>query len=197
MIGYRTQFTPTLIISAMLVFHFGPLLADQHQATDRPENLQLCDACHGEDGQAVDPQWPNLAGQNAAYMAIQLTKYRDGVRQSDVMTPLLSQLSDSELEKLAAWYSQQPVAAAASGESELAARGQHLAGYCVTCHGLSGNTVNTDWPNLAGQQAAYLANRLRAFQSGESFNASMTPVIASFSDADIEALTAYYSQQDE
>lgn len=73
--------------------------------------VHLCVACHGEDGVGRDPSWPNLAGQKAAYLASQLAAFRDGTRRNDMMTPLVAELTDADIDALAAWYAAQPCAA--------------------------------------------------------------------------------------
>jgi len=73
--------------------------------------VHLCVACHGEDGIGRDPSWPNLAGQKPDYLARQIAAFRDGTRRNDMMVPLVAELSDADIEALAAWYAAQPCAA--------------------------------------------------------------------------------------
>ena len=35
---------------------------------------------------------------------------------------------------------------------------------CSACHGPNGNSVNPEWPRLAGQSAVYIAEQLRLFR---------------------------------
>jgi cytochrome c553 len=49
------------------------------------------------------------------------------------------------------------------------------------------------WPNLAGQQAGYLAKQLQAFRNGSRTDPMMNPMAKPLSDADINNLAAYYS----
>jgi cytochrome c553 len=63
-----------------------------------------CAACHGNDGIAVLPEAPNLAGQNAAYSAAQLRLYRSGERRHELMTVVSQELTDAQIADLAAWY---------------------------------------------------------------------------------------------
>jgi cytochrome c553 len=63
-----------------------------------------CAVCHGNDGIAVQPDSPNLAGQNAIYMVAQLRHFRSGERKSEQMNIVSSELSDAEIANLAAWY---------------------------------------------------------------------------------------------
>jgi len=64
----------------------------------------VCAACHGNDGIATLPEAPNLAGQNASYVAQQLRHYRDGTRVHELMTIVSRELTDTQIADLAAWY---------------------------------------------------------------------------------------------
>ena len=66
-----------------------------------------CVACHGEAGIATAPQWPNLAGQYTDYLEHALQAYRSGARQNAVMQGFAAQLSDEDIEDLAAYFSAQ------------------------------------------------------------------------------------------
>jgi cytochrome c553 len=48
--------------------------------------------------------WPNLAGQNAAYLEKQMKDYRDGRRQDPIMASMATALSDTDIADLAAYY---------------------------------------------------------------------------------------------
>lgn len=63
-----------------------------------------CAACHGNNGIAVQPDAPNLAGQNPGYVAAQLRAYRDGTRQHEQMSVVSRSLTDAQIADLAAWY---------------------------------------------------------------------------------------------
>jgi cytochrome c553 len=66
---------------------------------------------------------------------------------------------------------------------------------CSSCHGPNGNSVNPEWPRLAGQSAVYIAEQLRLFHSGVRDNAIMKPLAATLSDQDISDLAVYYEAQ--
>ncbi len=83
-------------------------------------------------------------------------------------------------------------AAVAKGD---AAAGRSKAGECAACHGLTGASINGEWPNLAGQKYAYLVEQLRAFRDGSRKNAVMTPVAQQLSIADVGDLAAYFSSR--
>lgn len=83
-----------------------------------------------------------------------------------------------------------------------AADGAAKAATCLACHGPSGNSVNAEWPSLAGQNAAYVERQLhllhdgkRVGKSGDPAAGMMPPMAAMLSDQDIEDVAAYYAMQ--
>jgi cytochrome c553 len=67
-----------------------------------------CVPCHGNDGVAEGPQWPNLAGQHASYLRHALGQYKSGARADLLMGPMTSALDDEVLAELAAFYAELP-----------------------------------------------------------------------------------------
>ncbi len=63
-----------------------------------------CVGCHGVDGISMIPLYPNLKGQKAAYTAKQLRAFRDKTRKDPVMSPMSANLTDQDIEDLAAYY---------------------------------------------------------------------------------------------
>jgi len=63
-----------------------------------------CAACHGQKGISNNPEWPNLAGQKEKYLRLQITAFRDGDRINALMQPMVSSLTDKDIENLAAYY---------------------------------------------------------------------------------------------
>ena len=66
-------------------------------------------------------------------------------------------------------------------------------GLCAGCHGETGKAVLPDYPNLTGQNQRYLANALRAYQTGERKNSAMRAMVGTLTDAEIEELASYYA----
>ena len=64
----------------------------------------VCSACHGVDGNSVNPLWPKLAGQHAAYLTKQMKAFRSGERKDPVMAPMAMPLSDADIEDISAFY---------------------------------------------------------------------------------------------
>ncbi len=74
--------------------------------------------------------------------------------------------------------------------------GERKSATCTACHGPGGNSVNPEWPVLAGQHASYTAKQIRNFMEGKTRNnALMAPMIANLSEQDIEDIAAYYASR--
>lgn len=75
----------------------------------------ICAACHGNDGIALAPDAPSLAGQNPLYTARQLQLYRQGAREHEQMTIVARDLTDAQIADLAAWYAAIEITATVPG----------------------------------------------------------------------------------
>jgi cytochrome c553 len=85
-----------------------------------------------------------------------------------------------------------PLGAAAKGNAEA---GATKAATCIACHGVNGNSVNPEWPSLAGQNAAYIAEQIRLFKANKRLNPNMNPQAQAIPDEDIDDIAAYYASQ--
>ncbi|HTV86000.1 MAG TPA: cytochrome c [Dyella sp.] len=85
----------------------APLLASGN-AENGKAKAAACIACHGADGNAVDPQYPRLAGQYYGYIKEALHEYKDGRRNNPIMKGFASTLSDQDIEDIAAYFSSMP-----------------------------------------------------------------------------------------
>jgi cytochrome c553 len=163
-------------------------------AQEMPAKAQACVACHGQNGVSGNPEWPNLAGQHEAYLAIQITSFRDGTRDNPVMAPFVADLTDADISALANYYASQPRVTAANGDPALVSSGENLSAYCKACHGMQGVPAANEWPIIAGQHAQYLQKQLAAYKSGARVNPHMQAAIAHLGEEQFKALAAYYSQ---
>ena len=64
----------TALFGANTVFAAGDVAAGKVKAA-------VCAACHGANGIAMMPGYPNLAGQNEAYLVSAMKAYRDNLSQ--------------------------------------------------------------------------------------------------------------------
>ena len=163
-------------------------------AEDAGAKTQACQACHGANGVSTNPQWPNLAGQNATYLATQIRAFRDGERANPAMAPFVASLSDADVEAIAEHYAAMEITVTANGDAALVATGENLRSYCIGCHGMHGRPATDAWPVLVGQHAPYLQSQLAAFKSGARVNSHMAAAISSMGEQEFAALAAYYSQ---
>ena len=68
------------------------------------QKAERCAVCHGFDGVAKVAEAPNLAGQNERYLVEQLGNFQAGVRQNEMMSIVIKDLSQADIEDLAAYY---------------------------------------------------------------------------------------------
>lgn len=64
---------------------------------------------------------------------------------------------------------------------------------CVPCHGIDGIAPDAEVPHLAGQNELYLLAQLRAFHDGRRAHEEMRYMTRRMTEAEIEALAAYYA----
>ncbi|HBR98326.1 MAG TPA: cytochrome c4 [Gammaproteobacteria bacterium] len=162
-----------------------------------------CAACHGADGNAMIPDYPNLAGQGEAYLVKQLMEFKSGERNNPIMAPMAAPLSEEDMEDLAAYYaSLAPKAGVASEENLNLGQDIFRGGItaakipaCTGCHGPNGvGNPAALYPALSGQNAAYIASALKEFRSGARANdpnSMMRSLALRLTDAEIDAVSNY------
>lgn len=175
----------------------------------------VCAACHGAQGVAIAPTFPNLAGQSATYLYVQLKEFHDGERNDPVMTAQAAALSDADMRDLASYYAS--LAPKPAGQADAASRGAqlYLAGDpaqgippCQGCHGANALGPQphpssappppwATWPRLRGQSSLYVAKQLGDFKSGARAGSSnakvMQGVAHTLGDDDMQALSTWLS----
>lgn len=77
-------------------------------AAAKKKATEVCQACHGLDGNSASPDFPKLGGQHPDYLAKALRDYKSGARKNPIMAGFAATLSDSDVENLAAYYAAQP-----------------------------------------------------------------------------------------
>ncbi|MEM7282959.1 MAG: c-type cytochrome [Pseudomonadota bacterium] len=193
------QFLSILVILACIGM---PTFAEGDPEAGKTKAV-VCAACHGADGNSVNPEWPNLAGQHETYAITQLKAFNEGTRNNPLMNAQAAILSDQDMKDLAAFYSAQSPSMG-SADPALARAGEQLyrggnkdtgVPACASCHGPSGRGNPTaGFPIISGQHARYTEMQLAAYSSGErrsDMNQMMRNVAAAMSDAEIKAVAAY------
>lgn len=171
----------------------------------------LCHGCHGEQGMAIAPNFPNLASQKPGYIVKQVEDFQQQHRYNDTMSPMAFTIASKEdLYNIAAYFSsQKPMKAMIPGSDEkLIKKGKVIfesgnpeSGLygCINCHGPKGrgkSATNQVFPIIGGQNKDYLIAQLQTFRSGERKNdpaGMMGDIAKRLSDAEIEAVSEYLS----
>ena len=97
-----------------------------------------------------------------AVIALCLAASAAAVHAQAPKTPPPPPPSSAELHEKLTQISQNPAAHAAAIQ-----RGQKSAAVCRHCHGVGGNSVMPDVPNLASQNSAYLLEQMNKFSVGQ------------------------------
>jgi len=71
---------------------------------------EVCQACHGMDGNSATPDYPKIGGQYPDYLAKALRDYKSGARKNPIMAGFAGALSKQDIENVAAYYASQPPA---------------------------------------------------------------------------------------
>lgn len=161
----------------------------------------VCASCHGADGNSPVAIYPKLAGQSASYIVKQLQEFKSGVRKDPVMAGMVAALSEQDMAELGAFFAAQKLNVTAQTGSD-AGQKLYFGGHvkrkitaCVACHGADGSGMNkAGFPNIAGQNEAYLKTQLLKFKNGErsnDYNTMMQNVASRLSTSDIEELAKF------
>jgi cytochrome c553 len=156
-----------------------------------------CMGCHGiPNYNNAYPTYrvPKLGGQSAGLIVAALKSYKIGDRPHKTMQAQAANLSDQDIEDIAAYLSH------AAHREGTAVQGENStldkAAPCAACHGANGaKPILPDAPVLAGQYANYLEQALHQYKGGKRKNPVMSGMAAGLSDADIKTLSAHFATQ--
>ena len=163
------------------------------------ERIQLCAACHGEDGNSTTAGTPSIAGQPKLFIENQLVLFREELRKSEQMLPVVKGMKDAEIVKLAEHFSKLQAKSMASGPADPKLMKQGVARAkdlrCGICH-LSDFAGQNQVPRLAGQREEYLASELFAYRDGKRSGGDtiMAAALYGVNDADLRALAHFLSR---
>ncbi len=185
--------------------------ADAVPATQRgAEKLAstACVTCHGTGGRSTSSPFPNLAAQSAPYLQAQLKAFRDQTRADPdaqaYMWGLASQLDDTMISALAAYYAAQRPARGQLGNTKLIAKGEMIfekgmpeegIPACNVCHGANAEGKGI-FPRLAGQHAPYLLKQILLIQNALRVAPVMHGLIKNLTRDEMLAVTTYLASID-
>jgi cytochrome c553 len=173
----------------------GQLPAQRSAGEAKPAKVDVCAACHGEDGNSTNPQYPILAQQTARYLYLQLKDFKEGWRKDPLMSPVAETLDSNDMLALADWFSRQkakPTGFKPDPAKVEAGRKVADAVLCSMCHG--GNFAGqNEIPREAGQHYAYVKKQLEDFKAKRRTNdaGNMTSVTSTLTDEQIDELAQF------
>ena len=167
-----------------------PLLAQSIE-----EKVQVCSGCHGENGKPVDKTIPNIWGQQAGYIYIQLRDFKRGDRKSEIMQPIASGFERNDMLAIAEYFSKKPWPDLGQPRApkDVAQRAQTASGSigCTGCH-LEQFQGDSTVPRLAGQGRDYLAQTMNNFRTrARGNNPGMSDLMIATAPDDLAALAQY------
>jgi cytochrome c553 len=174
----------------------------------------VCTACHGVNGNSTNPEWPSLAGQNAAYVREQLAMFKAKKRNNPVMQPIVDPLTEQDFADLAEFFSTQtPTGGEADPSYWKAGEALYRSGdaardipACAACHGPAGQgNPAAGYPALRAQHSVYTVKQLQDYLTKNRYrdaadantvyntrnSAMMTTIASHLTPEDIRNLASY------
>lgn len=181
----------------------GAVQADGDAAAGKLAS-QVCSSCHGPGGDSTSPTFPKLAGQQQAYLAIQIRAFKEARARNEpeaheYMLGMAALIDDATVDALARYFSRQRPPAGQPGDPVLIATGRQLyeqgapdrkVAACASCHGkdAAGNGI---FPRLAGQHAAYVIHQIKAIQAQLRDSPVMHGIVKDLTPNEVAAVAAY------
>lgn len=163
----------------------------------------VCGACHGANGNSVNPDWPSLAGLGAAYITTQLQNFKDGKRVNAIMTANAITLSTQDMEDLGAYFNSLHNTGLEADPTYWKAGEKIYRGgdttrnipACMACHGPNGaGNEPAKFPALRGQHSVYVIKQLHDYASGARTtgpNGIMQTIAGRLTDDEMRDLASY------
>jgi sulfide dehydrogenase cytochrome subunit len=171
--------------------------------------MQDCNGCHGDDGVSQWSDVPTIAGlaefvhvdalfiyQDEARPCAE-SEYRQGdtSRAAKTMCAIAADLSEDDIDELAAAYAELPyVKASQDFDAGKAAAGQALHDkHCDKCHSEAGTNAEDEAGMLGGQQMGYLRDTFAQYaDESREQPGKMKEKLGMLSADDVESLVHYY-----
>ena len=174
--------------------------------------MDQCNDCHGDQGVSQWSDVPTIAGLAEFVHADALYIYRDeerpctdsAYRQGDTsraetnMCAVAAELSDDQIDALAAAYAELPfVSAKQDFDAAKAAAGKAVHDQsCDRCHSKAGMDPEDEAGMLGGQQMGYLRNTFKEYAAESRYQPEkMKVAMDTLSADDVEALLHFYASQ--
>ena len=194
------------LVSTLILAGFASFSHAQGNAAAGESKAAVCGACHGADGNSMVGANPKLAGQNARYLIKQMQDIKGGARTVALMTGILNNSSDQDIQDIAAYFeSQEKTLQGANPDLIEVGESIYRSGIaslniaaCTACHSPTGQgNSQAGFPALGGQHSEYIAAQLKAFRSGDRSNdgqsSPMRILAERLTDKEIDALASNIS----
>src|SRR6266480_7281752 len=99
----NSSISGVLALMAVLNIRVTPLHAQSIE-----EKAEACAGCHGANGKPIDKTIPNIWGQQAGYIYIELRDFKRGDRKNDIMQPIASSMEREDMLAIAEYFSKKP-----------------------------------------------------------------------------------------
>jgi len=152
-----------------------------------------CAGCHGEGGITKTGGAPNLVGEDPKFLVAAMKGYKSSQRKNEMMKTLLADVTEPAMENIALYYALQKPAKAQTPSPGDRAAGKAAAADCGGCHGDKGVSGNPATPSLAGQDAEYFVEALKAYKKGTRSDGTMKTLTAAMDEKTMKNLAAYYA----
>lgn len=170
---------------------FAVATAPATAADDIAAKVQVCSACHGQNGNSANASTPIIWGQQGNYLYKELHDYHSGDRQNPIMLPIAKGFGLEELRKVADYFAAKswparpaPIAVASPPVG---------VDMCRACHGQNFEG-GAPAPRLAGLSYEYLVGAMRSFADGQrTNNLDMPGFMKTLTDNQREAIARYLS----
>lgn len=211
--GPMQKFFVTIILLVSVCLLSEPAAAQQIRSDGSlAQRMAACTACHGEEGRATrDGFFPRIAGKPAAYLNNQLINFREGRRQSPIMTYMVANMSDEYIAEIAEYFANlhppYPPARASALAPAVLEHGKSLAisgdasrgiPACIACHGEKLTGISPAVPGLIGLPRDYLVSQLGSWKSGSRKAAApdcMASISHKLAPEDIAAVSAWLASR--
>ena len=97
-----------VLASLVVLAHAGAAMSAGDAAAGAAKAKEVCQACHGMDGNSPTPDYPKLGGQYPDYLSKALRDYKSGARKNAIMAGFAGTLSARDIDNVAAYYASQP-----------------------------------------------------------------------------------------
>jgi cytochrome c553 len=96
----------TLVVAGFALATLPAIAADLEAG--KKKAAEVCQTCHGLDGNSATADFPRIGGQYVDYLAKALRDYKSGARKNPIMAGFAGALSRADIANLSAYYASQP-----------------------------------------------------------------------------------------